>query len=146
MVERLPFTLQVRGPIDWANRKKKEKQVHVSPPESPLSREGHHKAASGWFMLLLCYTVLAMMTGEADRCTLIRVGRLINSTQASQNRNLSHTHTAYTTTQQVGRLHCGPPWLHCRPIQPNLPQKENRWPWVGGYRTHKGTAGLPYTQ
>ncbi len=38
------------------------------------------------------------MTGEADRCTLIRVGHLINSTQAAQNRYLPHTYTAYTTS------------------------------------------------
>ncbi len=44
------------------------------------------------------------MTGKADRCTLIRVGRLINSIQAAQNRNLPHTYTVYITTQQVGRL------------------------------------------
>ncbi len=75
------------------------------------------------------------MTGEADRCTLIRVGRLINSTPAAQNRNLPHTHTAYTTTQ-VGRLG----FTMCRALQPRYHRKKNSWPWVGGYRAHKGTA------
>ena len=47
-------------------------------------------------MQLLCYIVLAVMTGEADRATLIHVGHLINSTQATQDRNLIPTYTAYT--------------------------------------------------
>ncbi len=37
-----------------------------------------------------------MMTGEANRCTLIRVGCLINSTQAAQNKNLPQTYILHT--------------------------------------------------
>ncbi len=46
--------------------------------------------------VLHCARLLAVMTGEADRCTLIHVGRLITSTQAVQSRNLPHTYTMYT--------------------------------------------------
>ena len=40
--------------------------------------------------------MLVVMTGEADRCTLIRVGYLKNCTEAAQNKNLLHTDPAYT--------------------------------------------------
>ena len=79
------------------------------------------------------------MAGEADRCTPIHVGRLIKSTQAAQNRHLPHTYTAYTTTQQVGRLG----FSVCWPLQPCYHRKKNRWPWVWGFEAHKGD-GLPW--
>ncbi len=89
-------------------------------------------------MWLLCYIVLAVMTGETDRCTLIHVGHLINSTQAAQNRNLPHSahlHCMHynTTSQEV--------WLHCTCVGPFSPATtgKNTVGW-GLQSTH----GLPW--
>ncbi len=76
------------------------------------------------------------MTGEADRCTLIRVGRLINSIQAAQNRNLPHTYTAYTTTQQVGRLG----FTVCR-LAPSAPL-----PWPQEIMGGRGLGAMEHTR
>ncbi len=71
-----------------------------------------------------CASSVAVMAREADRCTLIRVGCVINSTQAAQ--NLPHPYTGNTTIQQVRRFAS----LCVGPFNPATTGKKKLWPWV----------------
>ncbi len=62
--------LRVRASIPtWTNWKKEPGKAGLrvlTIPTSPLSRA--RKAGTGWYMQLLCYIALAVMTGEANSC------------------------------------------------------------------------------
>ncbi len=105
LVERLPLTLKVPGSNPFRDRRKKRGRFtcHNAPHKSSIQSGTLQNRVWMAHVVAVLHVALAVMAGDVDRCTLIHVGSLINSTQAAQNRKpASHPHCIHL--QHKGEL------------------------------------------